>query len=39
MDNLERIHQVDAAWNQRDWELYGSLIADNFQGWMNGEWR
>jgi ketosteroid isomerase-like protein len=37
MDNLQRIHQVDAAWNQRDWELYGSLIADDFQGWMNGD--
>jgi ketosteroid isomerase-like protein len=37
MDNIDRMHQIDAAWNGRDWDAYANLIAPDFQGWMNGD--
>ena len=35
-DNLISFSLIDDAYNSRDWNAYGALLDDGFQGWAQG---
>ncbi|HEY9022771.1 MAG TPA: ester cyclase [Burkholderiaceae bacterium] len=35
--NLDRMHAIDLAWNERRWEDYGALLDDRLVAYMAGD--